>query len=249
MEEEVYTPQGSEYNQSEVELENAIEKPNLSSIESKDPSLADGFKIIYNKEVPIDIKLETKGGHKDLASYEFVRFKLLSDSVSQETGAKRVKLELTNENDLLFHYTNIVDEKTFLKMKQQQNLTIEFHEYCDLIQQICENCIKFPDTFICVFIIQKEGISKLQFVKGSEFKFLELLMLEFKCSSDDIIKKQMIYRFSLLKSKLDYNKKCIETTGDVILNINPDVLKPILDENENYKMNINKFFGKRLEGE
>lgn len=242
--EDVYTPQSSENNQSEIELENAIEKPNLSSIESKDPSLTDGFKIIYNKEVPIDIKLETKEGRKDLASYEFIRFKLLSDSVNKETGPKRVKLELTNENDLLFHYTNIIDEKAFLKMKQQQNLTIEFSEYCDLVQKICENCINFPDTYICVFIIHKEGISKLQFVKGSEFKFLELLMLEFKCSSDEIIQKQMVYRFALLKSKLDYNKKCIQATGDVILNINPDILQPILDESENYKMNINKFFGK-----
>ena len=42
--EDVYTPQDSEYNQSEFELENAIEKPNLSSLESKDPSLTDGYK-------------------------------------------------------------------------------------------------------------------------------------------------------------------------------------------------------------
>lgn len=244
--EDIYTPQDSEYNQSEIELENAIEKPNLSSIESKDPSLTDGYKIIYNKEVPIDIKLESKEGRKDLASYEFIRFKLLSDSANKENGPKRVKLELTNENDLLFHYTNIIDEKTFLKVKQQQNLTIDFPEYCDLVQKICENCIQFPDTYICVFIIQKEGISKLQFVKGSEFKFLELLILDFKCSSDEIIQKQMVYRFSLLKSQLDYNKKCIQTTGDVILKINPDVLQPILEESENYKLNINKFFGRKL---
>ena len=112
--EDVYTPQDSEYNQSEIELENAIEKPNLSSLESKDPSLTDGYKIIYNKEVPIDIKLESKEGRKDLASYEFIRFKLLSDSANKENGPKRVKLELSNESDLLFHYTNIIDEKTFL---------------------------------------------------------------------------------------------------------------------------------------
>lgn len=243
--EDIYTPQESENIQSEIELENAIETPNLSSIESKDPSLTDGFKVIYNKEVPIDIKLESKEGPKDLASYEFIRFKLLSDSINKETPPKCVKLELTNENDLLFHYTNIVDEQTFLKMKKQQNLTIEFPEYCDLIQKICENCINLPDTYISVFLIQREGISKLQFVKGSEFKFLELLILEFKRSSDEIIQKQMVYRFSLLKSKLDYNKKCIQTTGDVILKTNPDVLQPILDESGNHNLNINKFFGKR----
>ena len=43
----------------ENELEDAIPPPDLSSIESKDPSLIDGFKIIYSKEVPLDIKHET----------------------------------------------------------------------------------------------------------------------------------------------------------------------------------------------
>lgn len=246
---EEFTPEESlDINQQEqeIELEDAIEKPNLSSIESKDPSLTDGLKIVYNKEVPMDLKLETKEGQKDIASFELIRVKVLSDSSSKETSPTCVKVELSSENDLLFHYTSIIDEGTFAKMKKLQNLKIEFSEYCELVEKICENCINSPDIYIGLFIIQKEGISKLQFVKGSDFKFLELLLIEFKGSSDEIIHKQMIYRFAYLKSKLEYDKKCIKMAGDIILENNPELLQPILDCNETYQIDVNKFFGKKL---
>ena len=227
------------------DLEDAIPKPNLSNIESKDPSLIDGFNILYNKEVPLDIKLETNEETKEIASFELVRFKLLSDASNEEGVPQRVKLELSWESDLLFHYTNIVDENSFLDIKKKQKLNIDFPDYCDLVIKICENCIKTPDTYIGELTIQKDGIAKLLFIKGSDFKFLELLLLEFKNSSDEIIKKHMIYRFSYLKSQIEYDKKALKIAGDVILECNPDIMQPILESNDNYNLDVNKFFGNK----
>ena len=235
----------SEIYRKDDDLEDAIPKPDLSNIESKDPSLLDGFKIIYNKEVPLDIKLESNEETKDIASFELIRFKLLSDALNDEGVPTRVKLELSWESDLLFHYTNIVDENIFLNIKKQQNLNIDFPDYCDLVMKICDNCIKIPDIYIGELTILKDGIAKLQFIKGSDFKFLELLLLEFKNSSDEIIKKHMIYRFSYLKSLIEYDKKALQIAGDVILECNPDIMQPILENNDKYNLDINKFFGNK----
>ena len=241
-----FTPQQrSEMNPPENELEDAIPMPNLSSVEAKDPSLVDGFKIIYNKEVPLDIKLETDEQPKDIASVEPIRCKILSDASSNESTPQRVKFELSWESDLLFHYTNIVDENTFLDIKKKQNLNIDYPQYCNLVSKICDDCIKNPDVFIGVLTIQKEGNAKLQFVKGSDFKFLELLLLEFKNTPDEIIKKHMLYRFAYLKAKLEYDKKALKIAGDVILDCNPDIMNTILDTNDNYKLDINKFFANK----
>ena len=237
---------GGELNPPQVDLEDAIDKPDLSKIESKDPSLIDGYKVIYNKEVPLDIKLDTNEGPKDIASFENLRCKLLSDAVNPEGTPTRVKLELSWESNLTFHYTNIVDEQKFLDMKKKQNLNIDFPQYCNLLTKICDDCIKTPDTFIGVFTIKKDGISQLQFIKGSDFKFLELLLLDFKNSSDDIIQKHMLYRFAYLKAKLDYNKKALKAAGDVIMECNPEIMNPILDNNDNYHLDINKFFGNKM---
>lgn len=238
--------EGSNYN-SEMELEDAITQPDLSSIESKDPSLSDGFQIIYNEEVPLDVKLQTTEDEKDLASFEPLRIKLLSDATNKkekDTKYTQAKIELSWESDLLFHYTNIVDENTFADMKKTQNLNIEFPEFCKLVQKVCENCKKEPDTFIGIFTINKDdGNAKLQFVKHSDFKYLELLLLDFKKSSDEIIQKNMLYRFAYLKSQLEYDKKVIKIAGDVIMQCNPDVVNPILETHNNYNLDINKFFG------
>ena len=159
---EVYTPDNRSFN-NQQNFEDAIPKPNLSAIESKDPSLEDGYKIIYNKEVPLDIKLETEDGTKDIASYELVRCKLLSNASSPNENPTQVKIELSRENDLLFHYTNVVDEQAFLDMKKKQNLNIDYPQYCNLVTKILEDCISSPNVFIGEFTIQKD-VSKLQFI-------------------------------------------------------------------------------------
>lgn len=243
-----YQYERSDYNSKDEKLEDAIDKPNLSNIESQDPSLSNGYTIIFNKEVPLDLKLETKDGLKDVGSYELINFKLLSNSINKEEAPIKIKLELTWEKDLFFHYTNVVKKKDFEDIKNNQNLNIDFTQYGNLIRTLCDNCINLPDTYIGEFIIKKGGISKLQFVKVSDFKVLDLLMLEFKNSTDKNIKKQILYRFSYLKSKLEYNKKVLKAAGDVILECNPDVIQPILEKNDGYNLNINKFFGNIDEG-
>ena len=179
---------------------------------------------------------------KEVASFELIRFKLLSDALNEEDTAKRVKLELSWESDLLFHYTNIVDENSFLDIKKKQNLNIDFSGYCILVTKICDDCIKNPEVFIGELTIQKDGIAQLRFVKGSDFKDLELLQLEFKNSSEEVIKKHMIYRFTYLKAKIEYDKKVLKIAGDVILDCNPDVMQPILESNDGYNLDVNKFF-------
>ena len=234
-------------NNRNLELDNAIPKPNLSIIESKDPSISEGFKIIYNKEVPMDLKLDTSEGIKDIALFQLIRFKILSNAASKEEVPTEIKIELSWEKDLLFHYTNSVGENEFSEIKKNQNFHINFSQYCDIICKICDDCINSPDTFMSIFTIQKEGISKLQFIKNSDFKFLDLLLIRFYNSPDEIIRKHILYRFGYVKSKLEYDKKIIKIAGDVILECNPDVMQPILDDNSKFKLDINKYFDNKFE--
>ena len=55
----------------------------------------------------------------------------------------------------------------------------------------------------------------------------------------------MLYRFAYLKAKLEYDKKALKIAGDVILDCNPDIMNTILDTNDNYKLDINKFFANK----
>ena len=240
---------------SQGEFQIAINEPDLSALNELDPSLSNSFKIVYNKKVPMEIKIKKKNKEKDLASFEPINCKLLidnnnnnNDNVNGKNRPNHVKIELSSVNDIYFHFTNIIDEKKFKKIKKEQNLNLNFSEFLQLLEKLCENCRASPDQYICFFLLNKQGSSTLQFIKNSDIKFVELLLLEFNMSPDDVIKKQIKYRFSYLKSKLDYQKKSIELVGDFILKKNPDILPLILRINDKYNFNVYKFFGKDLIG-
>jgi hypothetical protein len=234
--------------QSKGEFKIAINDPDLSILNDQDPSLLNSFKIIYYKRVPMEIKLKSKNKEKDLASFEPIKCKLLIDNTNENNMHNHIKIELSSENDIYFHFTNIIDEKKFKIIKKEQNLNINYSEFCQLFEKMCENCRTYPNEYICFFILNKHGNSILKFIKNSDFKFVELLLLEFSISPEEVIKKQINYRFAYLKSKLDYQKKCIKLVGDFILNKNPDLLPVILRINDKYNFNVYNFFGKALVG-
>ena len=244
----------SSENQSNGEFKIAIKDPDLSIFNDQDPSLANSFKIIYNKRVPMEIKLKAKNKEKGLSSFEPIICKLLIDNDNDKNNENEnhmpnhIKIELSCENDIYFHFTNIIDENKFKIIKKEQNLNINFAEFCQLFEKICENCRTIPNEYICFFILNKHGSSILKFIKTSDFKFVDLLLLEFNISPDEVIKEQIKYRFAYLKCKLDYQKKCIQSVGDFILKKNPDILPIILRINEKYNFNVYKFFGKALVG-
>ena len=244
--------ENSELNSSEPpskgEFQIAINDPDLSILNAQDPSLSNSFKIIYYKRVPMEIKLKYKNKEKDLSSFEPIKCKLLVDNENENNTSNHIKIELSSENDIYFHFTNVIDEKKFQIIKKEQNLNINFSEFCQLLEKMCENCREYPNEYICFFILNKQGNSMLKFIKNSDFKFVELLLLEFNISPDEVIKKQINYKFAYLKSKLDYQKKCIKLVGDCILNKNPDILPLILRINDKYNFNVYKFFGKALVG-
>ena len=55
-----YQDENNNINQIQNNLEDAISEPELTSIESKDPSLYNDYKILYNKEVPLDLIYEDR---------------------------------------------------------------------------------------------------------------------------------------------------------------------------------------------
>lgn len=55
-----------------------------------------------------------------------------------------VKIELTCENDLFFHYTMLVTEDTFREMQEEQKLMIPFAEFFKIFIKMVNSCIKEP---------------------------------------------------------------------------------------------------------
>ena len=217
--------QGS-YNNSNTENSNdVIANFDFSKIEEKDPSLSEGHKMLYDREVPFELRLEDNNGPQEVASFEALRCKILLKN--EDNSQFQIRIELSCENDLFFHFTSDIDEEIFKMMQENQKLTVNFTEYSNLVKRLFNNCINEPQSYIAVFIMQKEGTARLDFIQNIEYKFIELLSIDFVNSPDDTIRKQISYRYNALRTKLELMQNRLQVINNIIKIKNPSLLLQI----------------------
>ena len=204
---------------------NVLANFDFSEIDAKDPSLSEGHKLIYNREVPFELRLEDNDGPQEVASFEAIRCKILIGG--EENNPVQIRLELSCENDLFFHFTSDIDEETYKVMQENQKLTVNFSEFYNLVKRLFNNCINEPQSYISVFIMQKEGTGRLDFIQNIEYKFIELLSIDFVNSPDDIVKKQISYRYNIIRTKLELMLNRVQSISNIVKNKNPSLLLQI----------------------
>ena len=204
---------------------NVLANFDFSEIDAKDPSLSEGHKLIYNREVPFELRLEDTEGPQEVASFEAIRCKILIGG--EENNPIQIRIELSCENDLFFHFTADIDEETFKIMQENQKLTVNFPEFSNLVKKLLNNCINEPQSYIAVFIMQKEGTARLDFIQNIEYKFIELLSIDFVNSPDDTVRKQISYRYNAIRTKLELVQNRIQAISNIVKNKNPSLLLQI----------------------
>ena len=112
-------------------------------------------------------------------------------------------------------------------MQENQKLCIHFKDYANLSKKLLNNCINEPQSYIAVFIMQKEGTARLDFIQNIEYKFIELLSIDFVNSPDETVRKQISFRYNSLKSKLTLMQDRINTINNIVKLKNPSLLLQI----------------------
>ena len=214
---------------------NILSNFDFSEIDAKDPSLSEGHKLLYNREVPFELRLEDTDGPQEVASFESIRCKVLM--AGENNNILQIRIELSCENDLFFHFTSDIDEETYKLMQENQKLTVNFGEFCNLLKRLFNNCINEPQSYISVFIMQKEGTGRLDFIQNIEYKFIELLSVDFVNSPDDTVRKQIGYRYNALRTKMEMMQERIIAINNIIKIKNPSLLHQINKTPGKFKMN------------
>jgi len=195
----------------------------LAALEEMDPSLSDGFKVAYDKEVPLELRLQdSTTDQQDVGTLESIRTRVL---VQGEPNAPEViKIEFTSEADLFFNYASMINEEYFLKIKDEQKLNVEFSGFLNLLLKLINNCQKEPQNFFSVFFMQRDGQARLEFIQNMEFKFLELLSLDFLAAPEELIRQNISFRYSLLKAKSQVLQTKLKDVSALLKIKNPSLL-------------------------
>jgi len=91
-------------NYEERKDESILNTFNFCGIEELDPSLSEGHRLVYDREVPFELRLEDSNGPQEVGSLEGIRVKLLI--IGEESNPNQIRIEISSESDLFFHYTH-----------------------------------------------------------------------------------------------------------------------------------------------
>ena len=119
----------------------------FSAIEDMDPSVADGYRVIYDREVPFELRVqESADSPQQVGTLEATKVKILL--YGEDESPQSLRVELASEGDLFFHYMHVCNDGSFQKIQEQQKLMVEFPDYPNVLIKMLNNCIKEPHRYV-----------------------------------------------------------------------------------------------------
>ena len=77
---------------------------------------------------------------QEIGTLEAILCKVLV--AGEPSAPTSVKVELSSESDLFFHYTHVAEERTWKAMRDEQRLMVEYPEYPNVLAQSFTSAIK-----------------------------------------------------------------------------------------------------------
>ncbi len=94
--------------------------------------------------------------------------------------------------------------------------------------------------------MQKDGNARLDFIKNIEYKFIELLSIDFLNSPEDMVRKYIAYKYSSMKSKISLLQDRINNISNLVKIKNPSLLLQIQKTPAKLKSNPSTTFQKTM---
>lgn len=194
----------------------------IAAIEELDPSLTDGSTIIYDREVPVEVRNQIGEDPVRQGTVESIKVKLLLLGAEQEPSLIRV--ELSSEADLFFHYVHVIDESAFRRVQEQQKLMIQFADYANVLIRMLNACIRETTTNLAIFLMHGDSDARLDFIQNMEYKFVELMSCVFERSPDEVVQHHITYRYNAMKQKLAIMQTRLHELNTLVKTKNPSLL-------------------------
>ncbi|CAK0820210.1 unnamed protein product, partial [Prorocentrum cordatum] len=195
----------------------------FSALGEEDPSLADGHRAVYDREVPFELRVQDAGVRPDEAgTLDAMRCKILL--LGEEHDPENIRIEITSKNDIFFHYAHSVDAHGFRSMQDQQKLMIEFPDYLSVLIRMLNSCIMDPHVYLAVLAMRQDGSARLDFVQNLEYKFIELLSCDFLASSEEMVRQQVTFQYNSMSRRLEAMKTHLQDISELVKVKNPSLL-------------------------
>ena len=196
-------------------------------IDKRDPSIEIGLIKTYEEEVPFEIRIHHENIEKEKSIFELLLCKIF---VTQEVNKNKdfiIKFEIASDKDLFFYYSTEINQSSFEQIQRQQKLICDIIKFYDLLIKYLDLCIEQNKKFMAVLNIKEDKMAKLEIMENLEYKFAELISLNFSPVSKDFIHKQIIYRYNSMRGLFDMTQNRINIINGVLKDTNPSLISEV----------------------
>lgn len=124
-------------------------------------------------------------------------------------------VEVTDEADLLFYHSLIIDEGDFHAIKADQRIRVDFQTFPSQVAELLRRCCATPDTegvnsnspadgglrMLACLECSPAGESVLSIVEANQFRELTHIALKLRKGSDEVVKKHLAAKLKSSKSE------------------------------------------------
>eukprot|EP00708_Paratrimastix_pyriformis_P004247 GAFH01003096.1.p1 GENE.GAFH01003096.1~~GAFH01003096.1.p1 ORF type:complete len:290 (+),score=73.23 GAFH01003096.1:101-871(+) len=190
-----------------------------------DPSSEGGWHVIYDRELSFEVRsLSTpdQPGAKE-------PFRVKGLIQGEESAPQGVRLEITSETNLWYFFIFQADEAAYKALASEQKLISEFQEFPIILIRMLNGLLRESQTNFAMFFLSDDASrGRLDFIQSiMQYKFVELLSLEFRQAAEPELRKQIHYRFALLKTRLAMSQGQLQDLKNLIRLRNPSLLRQI----------------------
>ena len=170
-----------------------------TGIESLDPSLEDGFQRLFSSSIPFELRDQAvHEGPQTIGTLELLQVQLLT---KEGSSFSHVRVEVTKEADLFFHYSFEVEDTEFYASKEGKEA--DFPDYPHKLIRAFNSCVERPESHLAVFVVPPGGsTARLDFVENGELDFIKLMSIQFSRTRGELLQRHVAFRYNVVKSKL-----------------------------------------------
>ena len=163
---------------------------------------------------------DEQSGHG--GSLELIKVKILT--IGGDDCLSAIRMELSSEVDLFFHYQHLVDDRTFPKIQETQKLMVDLSDYPAILVRMLNACIKEPHINLGIFTMVNDSEARLDFIQNMEYKFVELMYCICVRSPEDSVQQHITYRYNSMKQKLSVMQARLHEINNLVKIKNPSLL-------------------------
>ena len=212
-------------------------------IDNRDPSLKEHLIKIYEEEVPFEIKYEDQNIKNEKNFQNLLCKILITEEMIEDIN---IIVEIEGNEDLFFYYTIDINLDFYENLKKNQKLTCNFIDFADLLIKYFDLCMNNEKLYKAILNIQKDKKANMKLMENLEYKFVQLISLNLSPAPEELIKKQIIYRYNSIRALNDITQNRIDIVNKVLKDLDPPLIQEVkyeitkeIDNNPNL-INLNK---------